>query len=92
LKYAIIYKPIGIVSIDINMKERDRVILRRKEGWSVEKIYTEELGSKYDPFKPYSHSKMKQIFAKIFLYDPLINGYGDLLKRIEEVYNSAKKL
>jgi len=72
--------------------ERDRIISRRREGWSLEKIYTEELGYVYYPSDSTSRFRMREKFKEVFKDDPLIMGYEDILKKIEEVYNSNNKL
>jgi hypothetical protein len=74
------------------MTDREIVILKRKEGWSVEKIYTEELGYKHDPNASNLRYRMTRKLKEIFKYDPLIIGHKDIIKRIEEVYNPANKL
>ena len=72
--------------------ERDRVIQRKKEGWNLEKVYTKELGYTYNSFDKVSRFRMRGKFTDIFKDDPLIVGYEDILKRIDEVYNPANKL
>jgi len=72
--------------------QRERVILRRKEGWSLERIFTEELGYKYDPTNKESYYWMRKKYKEIFKDDSLVMNSGDIIERIEEVYNPTNKL
>lgn len=74
------------------MTQRERVILRSVEGWSLERIYAEELGYKYDPSNSKHKYLMRKKFQEIFSNDPLIMNSADILEKIKEVYNPANKL
>lgn len=76
----------------IVMTQRERVILKSVEGWSLERIYAEVLGYKYDPSNSKHKYLMRKKFQEIFSNDPSIMNSADILERIKEVYNPVNKL
>lgn len=70
------------------------VIMRKKQGWNLTKIYTIELGYRYNPNSAKLRHRMRERFYKWFKDDPFIKNYYkgevntplDILDIIEKVY------
>ena len=70
------------------------LIMIRKQGWNLTKIYTIELGYKYNPNSAKLRHRMRERFYKWFKDDPFIKNYYkgevntplDILDIIEKVY------
>lgn len=78
------------------LTEKELVILKRKDGWSLQRIYVEALGYKYASTSKSDYWRMIKKYGDIFDNDVSIHRTSEydktILEQIERVYNPASKL
>ena len=61
-------------------------IILLNEGWTLERIYTEEFGYKYDSCSAKDRYHLKKKFTEWFANDPSVGNNPNMLKRIKKLY------